>query len=310
MIRRSRSFAALVAAPLSGLAVLASACGGPPPEACAFPRTSVEAGLAFDAIPPETLSPVMSPSPEIVDCAAVSTTWPDLPTDCAAPEPPAEPVEDATNGDALVRSLLGEPFWIAWRPEHRFRSGLAEGPIAVLRRTDTGVEARAFGTLRALPRRARLEVAHIGSAYVLFAQGEACEADGTGCRRGTRLVFLDGRRFVSAPLLDERGACLGPAFVWQSEVRTVTIENRVERRFERSLTLSHDEVAIGLDELVLVHDRDLRQASAPPRLFRRAEGHRTIRVDDGRFVVSGTSLWEGILEDAASVQEDVDRARR
>ncbi len=309
-MRRSRPVAAFVAAPITVLAVLGSACGGPPPEACAFPRTSVETGLAFDAIPVETLAPVLSPSADIVACSGVSAGWPDLPEGCAASEPPAETVEDPTNGDALVRGLIGEPFWIAWRPERHFRSGLAEGPIAVLRRTEAGVEARALGTLRALPRRARLEVAHIGSAYVLFAQGERCEADGSGCRRGTRLVFLDGRRFVSAPLLDEHGTCLGPAFVWQSEVRTVTLENRVERRFERSLTLSHDDTAVSLDELVIVQDRDLRQPSAPSRLFRRAEGHRTIHVDEGRFVVSGTSLWEGILEDAASVQEDVGGPRR
>ncbi len=285
---------------IAAIVVLAAlpACG-PPAATCPPTRSHVSPEIAFDSLPDHTFEPLLAPAPAERACLR--------PVRRAAPSCPADesvttayvPPEGA---EPLVRASIDETHFVIWRPEVAYASGVAGGPVAIVKREEDRLRVRAFGTLRALPGDTRFSLERVASARILVVEGERCDAAGEGCVRATRLMVVDGPRIEDWPLVDARGDCLGSALFWHTDRRERHLDERTARTFAQTLTLAEGESTVTIEELVLVHDSDGDRPGSPPRLFRRAEGRRTLTPRDGAFVVEGESLWDSVLRDAGQVR--------
>ena len=245
-------------------------------------------------------------------CDGSPLAFPALPDGCAEPEPELRAIESppASRNELVLRPAGGD-FWLAFLPVRRYEGGLADGPIAILRYVDGRLDVRALGTLRAYPNRLRLEIAHVGSAYVLVADGESCDDAGT-CVRATRLLLLEGQRFVARPLTSASGECLGAAWFPRAETRVARLGAHAERTFDRTVELAFEPEQVVVNEHIVVHDADPSDRALPARLFRRASVERLIHVTgaEGAFRTTGDSLFRAMLVDEASLAAPRDASDR
>lgn len=239
-----------------------------------------------------------------VDCSGEPISWSALPSSCLEREAESRVLErrlDASSDGLVIRHAGGE-YWFGWAPFTRFENGLSEGPLAIVRRHGGKLEARAIGTLRAYPKRARLEVRKLGAQHILVAEGELCR-DAAKCTRSTRLMWLDRQRFRVRPLRSATvRSCLGPAWFPQTEVIERRLSKRWNRTVQRDVSLAFQEQRIEIDEHIVVNDRDMEQASLPPRLFREAQAQIRLTLEAGEFISEGQSLWNAIRIEDGSTQ--------
>lgn len=249
---------------------------------------------------------------DAVDCSGEPIAWPELDARCGeadhgAKKKPRGPIKD----DELIVRSAGGDYWFAWAPLWQLESGMAEGPLAIAYSEGGKLEARAVGTIRGYTERARIEVRHLGSDYVLSVEGEHCKAPGD-CTRAVRLAYLDRQRFRGRPLRSASvRSCLSPAWFPLAERVTRKIDARWARILTRELALAYDDAGISVDEHILVQDRDLTQPSLPPRLFREAQSKMRITVQEGELMTEGQPLWHSIrLEDASLQAKDEPAAKQ
>lgn len=242
---------------------------------------------------------------DAVDCSGEPIAWAEPEARCADVDHASRTARGPIKDDELVVRSAGGEFWFAWAPLWKLDNGMSEGPLAVAYSDGGRLEARAIGTIRGYPQRARIEVHHLGSEYILSVEGEHCAAP-SQCTRATRLAYLDRQRFRGRPLRAASvRSCLAPAWFPLSERITRKLDERWARMLTRELSLAYDESGITVDEHILVQDRDLAHASLPPRLFREAQSRMRISIREGELMTEGQSLWNSIrLEDASLQSKD------
>ena len=309
------SKAVLVLAACLGLAACHKPAPAPPspPPVCSRRLAEHLRHTEPDALAPDIWFELLfkgyqagQPLRDPVDCLGDPIEWDTLPSDCREPEPAARdlPMRPLGPNDLVIRNASGN-YWFGWAPYRRLESGMAEGPLAIARTHAGRLEFRAVGTLRAYPNRARFEVRQIGEAHVLVAEGEHCVREGTSCQRALRLMWLDRQRFRVRPLrAAATRTCLGPAWFPVTQEILRTLDGDWQRTLRRDLAIAFEGNQITVDEAVSVFDRDLRQPTLPPRVFREAQAKLWIAVRGGELATQGQSIWPSIqIEDARTERE-------
>lgn len=206
---------------------------------------------------------------------------------------PPRPLSEAD----VVVSRIGEGLALAWVITNRYASGDALGPVAVVEQRGSRLVVRALGALRAWPDRATLRLQSLGGLTVLVAEGQLCaSADPASCLRSARLLPLRSDRFSPEPLFSEAGACASPAWFDLDRREDSTLHSGWTRRHQLSASLAFGPEGLRVEEQLLVHDLDPRDRQARPRLFRKADGERTVKPAGGKLVANGRSLWSTALE--------------
>jgi hypothetical protein len=244
-------------------------------------------------------------SSDAVDCSGEPIAWHEPEARCADVDRTKPAVRGKVRDDELIVRSAGGDYWFAWAPLWKLDNGMSQGPLAIAYGSNGRLEARAIGTLRGYTGRARIEVHHLGSDYVLSVEGEHCK-EPSECMRAVRLAYLDRQRFRGRPLRSASvRSCLAPAWFPLSERVTRKLDARWARILTRELALAYDDTGIAIDERILVQDRDLQNTSLPPRLFREAQSKMRITVQEGELMAEGQSLWNSIrLEDASLQAKD------
>jgi hypothetical protein len=136
------------------------------------------------------------------------------------------------------------------------------------------------------------------------AEGQSCSEgqDDPTCHRRIRLMALRGGRFRPEILRDKAGACVGPALLYVQRRAVLPLSSGWMRLFELTSAVEFKNGQIRVQEQMAVKDWDRNQPGTPPRLFRRAQTERTLRVEQDRLVVDVPSLWRSHV-DAAAVEE-------
>ena len=163
---------------------------------------------------------------------------------CAGAEPATRnpPAVTVSSRDVVVMNL-GDARRLVWAITDRYSDGQAEGPVALAEIEPQGIAVRASGTLRAYPESASLRLARLGNGTVLVADGEVCAKPGQ-CERATRVVPMIGDRFVARPLVDDKGACLGPAFFPLRQGGVARGRKHARYEVQVSITYGPDSIAI------------------------------------------------------------------
>lgn len=297
-----------------GGAVAGSACSSnrPPPAAplpapviCAIPAPRAVEG-AVPTLRADDWSRLMirGYTPGIAqgnvrDCTDQPVAWREPTVRCREPAEPSAPTpQRPVTEDDVVVQRLSPSLRLVWVILDRFDNGEAVGPVALAEFQRERVGVRAIGTLRTFPRRARLRLEAIGARRVLIGEGEVCTDDNNPltCRRQSRLMMLQGDRFVAEPLRSPSGRCLGPArFEFKKEFSVVLNDTGWERTFELQTSLQYRGEGVQVSEQVIVSDRDRARPQVPARIFRRAAADRAIYVINNAFVASDPSLWGRVL---------------
>lgn len=234
------------------------------------------------------------------DCMGTPILWQDpAPGECAVTEPEAQPLPmQALTVDEMIITEMRLDQKLVWAIVRRFSNGEAIGPVALVDATPRGLAVRALGTLKALPKSARLRLERINGIEVLLAEGERCwgKEDPKTCQKIVRLMPLRGNRFVGEPLLSQDGKCMQPANIALSRNGTQTLSSKWLRKYEFTAALSVAPDGIHVAEQIAAKDSDPKQASAPARLFRKAQDERLIQVNQSRMTVDRPSLWTLLLE--------------
>ena len=200
-----------------------------------------------------------------------------------------------TEKDVVV-SPMGENLQLVWVTTNYFASGDALGPAAVVETKPGRLVVRAIGSLRGYPLRAKLRLEKLGETEALVAEGEHCTSvDPESCDRATRVMPLRGTRFVPEPLLSETGTCFAAAWFDLSRHEVGTLDSGWRRRYHLTGAMVFDPQGIRVEEELVINDSDPRQPSTPPRLFRRAEGERTVKFQRGHMITSGHALWGRVV---------------
>jgi hypothetical protein len=233
----------------------------------------------------------------LTNCTGQTIKWttsgqdcPDLEADLAYLPPVPVKTED------LVLSSTSKLERLVWAGADRLSDGESEGPVVLAEFTESSVDVRAIGTLRALPGRGKLQLATIQGRQLLIAEGEHCpEGKATGkCFRGTRLMVLAGQRFEPQPLRREDGKCMEPAFFPLARTQTITGKDGGKQIVKLS-----SKVEVATDRLLVHEEVELRalESGAPGHLIRLAQADRIIRLKAGKLFASDASLWNRMLQE-------------
>jgi hypothetical protein len=282
-------------------AAFLAACAGPQhpwPDAARCELAGPEAAapgpdrwikLLLRGFDPETRK-VTSPA---LDCTTAQVRWEAPAFACfdnalATTALPPRPIGDRD----VVVSRVADGFGLVWVVTSRFASGDALGPVALVEQKDDRLVVHALGALRAYPERASLRLEKVGALTVLVAEGQLCaSADPATCVRSARLMPLRGDRFSPEPLFSEVGACLAPAWFDLDRRESATLDSGWTRRNTLSASLVFGPEGLRIEEQLVVQDLDPRDKQGRPRLFRKADGERTVRPVEARLVGSGRSVW-------------------
>jgi hypothetical protein len=205
---------------------------------------------------------------------------------------PPRPLADAD----VVVSRIGEGFGITWVVTNRFASGDALGPVAIVEQKDDRLVVHALGALRAYPDKATLRLEKLGGLTVLVAEGQLCaSADPATCVRSARVMPLRGDRFSAEPLFSEAGACASPAWFDLDRRESARLETGWLRRNTLAASLVFGPEGLRVEEQLVVHDLDPKDKQARPRVFRKADGERTVRPVEAKLVTTGRSVWSAVV---------------
>lgn len=289
------------------LGLLAGCATTPPPRLCfkeagpnarSFPTPDMWFALLLHGYDAERN---VVPRPP-VDCSGAPVVWQDPAQDeCREPGPAADPLpppEKLTEKDLVLETIQARRR-LVWVITRRFTNGEGVGPVALVETTEDGFSVRALGSLRALPLNAKLRLERVAGTDVLVAEGDACttvESESQVCRRAVRIMPLRNNRFFGEAVSDKERACLGAAWFPLSREQTFIMPNGLHRKYELASTLSFGPEGITVQEQVQVSDADPRQPSVAPRLYRRAQDHRALKVENNVLVGSAPSLWVRMIE--------------
>lgn len=286
------------------LALLAAACAGPHP----WSRTTLcEGGRAAGGAEPGAAEwtrllllgwdaetgRVTSPA---VDCTGAQVRWdgPALACDDGSTARTLLPDRPLGPEDVVVTPLAGR-MRLVWIVTSRYASGDGLGPVAAVELYDDRLVVRAVGALRANVLRARLRLEPLGATEALVAEGERCgSADPASCERAVRVMPLVGERFAPSRVETSEGACASPAWFWLGREESERLDSGWRRRTRLEGTIRFGPPGFVVDEQVAIHDLDPRQASAPPRPFRKAESRLEVTATGGRLVTTGSPLWNRV----------------
>jgi hypothetical protein len=242
---------------------------------------------------PETRK-VTSPA---LDCTTAQVRWEAPAFACfdnalATTVLPPRPMGDA---DVFV-SPIGEGFGIAWVITNRYASGDALGPVAVVQQRDDRLIVHALGALRAYTKNVTLRLEKLGLQTVLVAEGQLCaSADPASCVRSARLMPLRADHFSPEPLFSEAGACASPAWFDLDRRESVALDTGWTRRNTLAASLVFGPEGLRVEEQLVVHDLDPKDKQARPRVFRKADGERTVKPVEAKLVTTGRSVWSTVV---------------
>jgi hypothetical protein len=206
------------------------------------------------------------------------------------PPPPGAPIDRLTERDVYVIDAT-DTTRLVWVMVERFRNGEAQGPVALVEITDRGLAVRALGVLRAFTEHVALRLVPLGTGSVLVAETEHCAADsaqGQGCKRAIRFMPRSGERFVSASLGDEKGVCVGSAFI---ELTASGLSPATSEKFGLETAVSFGPEEITLREQLTISPPGTSAASARAAGFvREVRAERRIRLKGEALIVSGPDL--------------------
>lgn len=202
------------------------------------------------------------------------------------------PPAPLTDGDVAV-GTTPDGKKLVWVKSRQLANGEAVGPVALVEPQGKGWSVRALGTLQAFGENPKLSLQSSGGTSLLVAEGERCDPTkkGTPCARTVRLLPLRGNRFIPEPLSRPEGGCAGAAVFHMYRLETTPQPSGWRREHELTSTLTFGPQLIAVHEQLLVSDRDPKQGDTPPRVIRRAQLDRTVRVEGRRLVTDDESLW-------------------
>lgn len=241
----------------AALSMLAVGCGpqrppvtAGPPRPCTIATTEGAAKPAKDRTFPALywfalLLQKYGANGEVARPARDCGGWPvNLESDgCAGETPPARVATQPLGARDLVVSPLSDTRRLVWVMTDRLSDGEAEGPVAIAELQPSGVVVQSIGALRAYPENVTLRLATLSGGTVLIAEGELCERPGS-CQRAMRLVPLIGQRFVPKPLVDDKGACLGNAFLPMRATGAAAGKGSAKYEMQVSVTFNPDAIAV------------------------------------------------------------------
>jgi hypothetical protein len=238
------------------------------------------------------------------DCMGTPILWQDpAPGECdeTAQEATPLPIQPLTVQEMIVTEMRLD-LKLVWAVVRRFSNGEAMGPVALVEATPRGLAVRALGTLKALPKSARLRMERIGGIEVLLVEGERCwgAEESRQCQRMVRIMPLRGNRFVAEPLVGADGRCMQPANIPLSRTASQPLPSKWVRKYEYTAALTVAPDGIHVAEQVTAKDSDPRQPSSPPRLFRKAQDERLIQVTQNRMSVNRNSVWNQLVEQGST----------
>jgi hypothetical protein len=232
-----------------------------------------------------------------IDCTNVQVRWEGPVVTCFDGALSKTLLPDRPLGEKdVVATPLGDDIQLVWVQTSRFASGDALGPVAIVEMKPRRLIVRAIGVLRGYSTRARLRLEKLGGTEVLVAEGESCTSeDPASCQRAARVVPLRGERFATEPLVSTVGACVSAAWFDLAREEIEPLESGWKRRFRLDAALTFESDTLRIQEQLAIHDLDPHKPLAPPRLFRRAQGERTVQLLDGSMVAAGKPLWTKVV---------------
>jgi hypothetical protein len=106
---------------------------------------------------------------------------------------------------------------------------------------------------------------------------------------------LRGDRFSAEPLFSEAGACSSPAWFDLDRRESAALDTGWTRRNTLAASLVFGPQGLRVEEQLLVHDLDPKDKQSRPRLFRKADGERTVRPVEAKLVTTGRSVWSAVV---------------
>ncbi|MEP6651882.1 MAG: hypothetical protein ABJA82_00895 [Myxococcales bacterium] len=210
---------------------------------------------------------------------------------CEGASPTFIPTE-LTPQDLVVASL-GDARRLVWVITERLSDGQGQGPVAIAEVQPHGLAVRALGVLRVFPEHVSLRLERLSGATVLVADGQLCEVSGTGgsCEHAIRIVPLVADRFLSRPLVDDKGTCVGSSLFPVRTKGRADGAGGAKYEMEASVTFSPNSVAIR-EHLALSRAPKLRgSANAAGESFvERLQLERQLSLRGGRLITDGPSL--------------------
>ncbi len=232
-----------------------------------------------------------------LDCSGSKVRWEAPAVLCSDPSTaramlPDRPILDAD----VVVTEVDPAHRLVWIITSRYASGDALGPVALVETRGQMLTVEAVGSLRANPERAKLGILRTGGSLLLVAEGERCAGEkAASCERSARVMPLVGNRFEPSRVVNGAGACLGAGWLHLTREEIEKLAGGRERRYRVDASLSAGADGLRMQELVTVHDREGRTATAPERLFRRAEGTTVFRVWGSDLLAETPTLWTRVL---------------
>lgn len=212
-------------------------------------------------------------------------------------EPIPDLVPTELGPDDLVVSPLGDDRRLVWIITEHLSDGQGQGPVAIASVEPHGLAVRALGVLRAYREHVSLRLETVSGQQVLVADGERCASPNAAetCERAVRVVPLVGQWFLSAPLVDAQGTCLGSTLF---RVRThgdagknhgATYELEASTNFGQGVMTVREQLAISrAPHGRAARDKDKEMNSES--YIARTQLERTFTVKNGRLVTEGPSL--------------------
>lgn len=221
-----------------------------------------------------------------------------------APAPTMIPTE--LTPDDLVVTPLGDDRRLVWVITEHLSDGEGQGPVAIASIEPHGLAVRAMGVLRAYREDVSLRLETVSGQQVLVAEGERCASPGAAetCERAVRVVPLVGSWFLTSPLVDARGTCLGSTLFpvrtrgEAGKGRSAGYELEASVNFGQNAMLVREQLAIskGPRGRAAKDDKD----GAGEAYIARTQLERTFTVKNGRLVTDGPSLLERWLRQQAA----------
>ena len=176
---------------------------------------------------------------------------------------------------------------LVWAVTDRYADGQGEGPVAIVEIEPQGLAVRSSGILRAYPENPSLRLARLGNGTVLVAEGEYCSKPGS-CERATRIMPLVGDRFVAKPLVDDKGACQGPAFFPLHQAGVA--HGRKHAKYEISVSITYGPDSISVREQLGLSGAEPASDTGTGSFVTRVQSERQVTLKDGSLVASAPSI--------------------
>jgi len=200
----------------------------------------------------------------------------------------------------LIFAGSGEGQRLIWAITDRLPDGQAQGPVALTEIEDRRVVVRAMGVLRAYPENVSLRLDKLAGGTVLVAEGERCVKPQVPelCQRAIRVVPLIKDHFVPKPLVDDKGTCVGSAFLSTRTGGGGSNRHNAKYSLEATVTFSPDNIAIR-EQLAIT--RAPTSSDAPDESFvTRVQAERQVTLRGESLVATSPSVLDRWLAQQSS----------